>query len=659
MNKIEITGNQNPTYLIYLVLLLLASPALLCSQTVVKGKVMDAVTEEGLIGASVLVANTSNGTVTDVDGGYILNIPKNTGDTIALEISYIGYTAQAVELIIMGEELIQDILLKLDALQLQDIIVSANKRNQSSQKVPMSITNLTHVQLRRSGAQQFRDYASGISNLSFNTQGAGLYGRFDNGISIRGITGANTTAMYLDETPMPENIDPRLVDIGRVEMLKGPQGTLYGSGNMGGAVKVITNQPNVKQAEGSLALTFSGVKEGDLNYDINGVINLPLSDKIAFRAAGFYDFESGVFDRIITPDAVIMNRGSFLETDLPDQSTFTITTDGCPDCNPRNVYNIDNETNYGFHASLGFYPTEKISIVPKVILQNQSGDGYDFAEGQVGNFEQIRVSGVPEYFEDDWKHYSLTAEIELGAGKIISSTSFLDRHILEVDDDGESFNRLFEIYDGDKLLDFFAANISKDINTTQFNQEIRFQSDLGGQFEFTAGLFYLNGYEDERWLSKNTGAATYISLYIYEDMEFAEYIEEELPHFYDFGGIYKSGELAFFGEAYYAITDKLKATLGLRFFNATKSLDTYETGFYVDDEYLEVKGEVGEYGINPKLNLTYQFDKNKMAYATVAKGYRLGDLNEIVPEVFCGDELAEMPGGVHPRFYGSDFFMEL
>lgn len=638
------------------VIILALCPILVWGQTIIMGKIMDETTNESLIGANIFVVNSSVGTATDVNGNFVLEIPEDLDSIVQVEISYTGYSTQTFEVENIGRKETINYSIKADAFQLKNVVVSANKRTQSSQLVPMSITTLIPRQLRRTGAKEFRDYASGIANLSFGTQGAGLWGRYDNGISIRGISGKNTTSMYLDETPFPENLDPRLIDIAQVEILKGPQGTLYGSRNMGGAVKVISNRPNVESIEGSIETTFAKVKEGDFNYGTQAVLNFPLSNKLAFRGVGFYDFETGVFDRKINREANILNLGSSsMETYLPDGTPFSIALDNCPTCNLNDQENIDAEKNYGFQATLGYFPNDKITLTPKVIIQKQIGAGYDFAEGEIGNFTQVRASGVPETYSDDWKHYSVTGEFEMENGKLVSSLSFLDRKILEVDDDGESFSRLFELYDGEENLDFFAGNISKQVNMQQFNYELRFQSSLKKKFNYTLGLFFSKQNEEESWLSNSLGAGSYFSLYYYEEPDFAEYIEDEAPNFYEFGGAYENKELAFFGEAYYSFTKKLKATIGLRYFEASSGIDSYETGFLVDTEYIEVIGRSRESDIIPKLNLTYQLDKNKMFYANVGKGYRLGDLNEIVPQIFCGDELADLPDGTHPKIFQSDY----
>ena len=248
-------------------------PLTVWGQTTITGKVTDASSGETLIGASILIQGTIKGTTTDIDGTYSLTINEDA----ILEISYTGYTPQIINVSNTGGDVSQDVVLTADEFLLQDIVVTANKKAQSLQDVPASISALTPLELKRSGAREFRDYASSVPNLSFGSkggQGALSDGRTSNLISIRGIAGQNTTAIYLDETPLPANISPRLVDVARVEVLRGPQGTLYGSSSMGGAVRTITNQPNVDRSEGSASVSIASVEEGDVDYDVQGTITV-------------------------------------------------------------------------------------------------------------------------------------------------------------------------------------------------------------------------------------------------------------------------------------------------------------------------------------------------------------------------------------------------
>ncbi len=209
-----------------LLLVYILLPLSVFCQTTVSGVVTDANTGETLIGANVIIQGTNTGTATDFDGSYSLTIDNDA----VLLISYTGYSDQTISVSNSGGQITQNIEMATDALQLDNVVVTAFKKAESVQDVPASISVLSPVELRRSGAREFKDYASSIPNLSFGTkggQGALSDGRTSNQIAIRGIAGANTTALYLDETPLPANISPRLTDIARIEVLRGPQGTLW------------------------------------------------------------------------------------------------------------------------------------------------------------------------------------------------------------------------------------------------------------------------------------------------------------------------------------------------------------------------------------------------------------------------------------------------
>lgn len=625
----------------------------LSAQTTLKGIIMDE-KEEPLIGATIAIQATGLGTITDFDGTFQLESEQPLPWT--LEVSYIGYTAQKI----VVESVAANLAVQLveDSYQLEEIVVSANKRLQSSQQVPMSITAISPLVLRRSGHQQFTDFASGIPNLGFSPSGSGNSGRANYGVSIRGIEGTGTTAFYLDETPLPEDISIRMLDVARIEVLKGPQGTLYGARNMGGAVKVVTNQPNTENVEGDLTISLANVKEGDLDYSARGNLNIPINNQLALRLAGYYDFESGVYDRVIDPTANVLNIQPNVLSSLSDGTPYSIPTLSCPECELRDRENIDDERNFGFHASLGYFPTENLSIIPKVIIQRQSGDGYDFSEGNPDNFIQIRGAGLPESFTDDWEFYGLTGKLQLEKGTIISATSYLNRSVVEREDASEWNSAVLLGYSPNDPTanDFWASQMAVDRGINQFTQELRYQSNLDGRFNFTAGLFYTNEERTAFWLDDNTGINEYLAINVFEDEVSLPIIADRNFPFYRFNGTYGNQEFALFGEAYFQLLPQLKATLGLRYFDAQNSIDNLEDGYFTGDPNI-INGEQPETGLNPKLSLTYQLNTDQLLYGIVARGFRLGGVNDVVSLLFCGEELPQDASGnpTFPRFFDSDF----
>jgi outer membrane receptor protein involved in Fe transport len=187
--------------------------------------------------------------------------------------------------------------------RLEEVVVTATKRSQSVQDVPVSITALSARDLDAMGANRFFDYATDIPNLSFGigASDGNLAGR---GIALRGIQGSNTTGFYIDETPVLETLDPHIVDIARIEVLRGPQGTLYGAESMGGTVRIITEQPDVsgRGVTGQVHVGGSWTEHGGFNNLEEGVVNIPLvTDTLAVRMSVFHQFDDGFFNKDIGP----------------------------------------------------------------------------------------------------------------------------------------------------------------------------------------------------------------------------------------------------------------------------------------------------------------------------------------------------------------------
>src|ERR1700678_583763 len=184
---------------------------------------------------------------------------------------------------------------------LEEIVVTATRREESIQSIPMSITAITVATLESRAATQFFDYASAIPNLSFGYSGGDQSAGFASSrqVAIRGIAGDGTTGFYIDDTPLPASIDPQAVDVAQIEVLRGPQGTLYGALSMGGTLRVMTEQPDPQHLEilahGSVSATDHAAKA---NYQTDGSLNLPLvDDTLAIRFSGEVEELRPVFKR--------------------------------------------------------------------------------------------------------------------------------------------------------------------------------------------------------------------------------------------------------------------------------------------------------------------------------------------------------------------------
>ena len=184
---------------------------------------------------------------------------------------------------------------------IEEVLVTATKRTESLQTVGPSLTALSGNDLQARGAADFEDYAVAIPNLAFGATDDGILA--NRTISVRGIEGLITTSFYIDDVPLAESVDPLVLDVERIEVLRGPQGTLYGARGLGGTIRVITKRPEFDGTSGRLNLATSRTKHGDLNYGFDGAFNVPLADNVAIRLLGYYRREAGILDLVVGPAA--------------------------------------------------------------------------------------------------------------------------------------------------------------------------------------------------------------------------------------------------------------------------------------------------------------------------------------------------------------------
>src|SRR4051794_18853661 len=185
---------------------------------------------------------------------------------------------------------------------LEEVTVTAQKRTESVQNVPLSITTFSSRELEQKSITDFFDYGTKVPNLAFANTGDGV--GTSRTISIRGISGDNTTGFYIDDTPLPDSVDPRVLDIDHIEVLRGPQGTLYGARSMGGTVRVITKTPDLARFSADLHGAAGKTWNTDRpNYTGDAVVNIPIiEDRMALRVSGFYDYEAGYLKRSYCTD---------------------------------------------------------------------------------------------------------------------------------------------------------------------------------------------------------------------------------------------------------------------------------------------------------------------------------------------------------------------
>lgn len=460
---------------------------------------------------------------------------------------------------------------------LEEVIVTADKRAQNIQDVPMSITAISAGDLEQRGVTNFQDYATQVPNLSFSVTGVSPGRQL--GMVIRGIAGGS--GFYLDEVALPGGIDPRIVDAERIEVLRGPQGTLYGASAMSGTVRLVTKQPNPDAFSASLHAIGSLTREGGPNGAIDGGVNIPLvADKLAIKILAYYDYESGIYDRVASKDPVV----------------------GAPVAFPRHE-NVDSQFRNGgqIGATLKLLDGD-LAITPRFMFGNAASHGQSIGDLEPGNFRQERMFDFNSGGHDAWRLYTLTATYAVSLGEIVSATSQFKRK----SDEHEDFSELL-VSEG--VPDLLGVGLTKAVPLTStsrseiFSQEVRFVSRLSAPVQFTVGAYY----------------RTSESSSDYPEVMFAGF------NLFSAGIAGTTKERALFGETTWDVTSALSVTAGLRYFENESTNSGFEDGDFTGRS--SFTGKAREVGLNPKYIVQYRLSPDAQVYATAARGFRTGGGN--------------------------------
>jgi len=475
---------------------------------------------------------------------------------------------------------------------LEEVVVTATKRETSLQDTAMSISAIGGETIDKRNLVGMEDYLPSIPGVSMQDRGAG-----QNNITIRGISAGNekvespATGIYFGETPvtglnLPINGggsgsgDIKMVDIERVEVLRGPQGTLYGAGSMGGTVRVIPNAPNLEQVEGKVSARFSqtGEQGGD-NTMVQGVINVPvIDDQLAIRAV-VYEFDNeGFIDNVAgsQPTAPVASAVNLGATAVDRKSGG------------------DNYT--GFRLSTLWQPVDELSITLSYLNQEIEQEGSrEVNLGLSGDFQQARLAvgenALPEGQFNETDIINLVLTYDLGWGELFSSTSKID-------------------YEGSSRFDLgnfsFSGEPFSSLNSGRTEltiEELRFVSDFEGAFQMLLGYYYedrkVDSVFDLFWFGESSSKGHII-------FESQELLEQQ----------------SLFGELSYQLTDKLKATGGFRWFDYEKSTPVSRRDGVSRTELEARKGTVDD--VNYKFNLAYSVNDSTLVYGEWAEGFRIG-----------------------------------
>jgi iron complex outermembrane receptor protein len=540
-----------------------------------------------------------------------------------------------------------------------EIVVTATRQSQSISKVPISISAYDQAKLDSQNVRRVDDVARLTPGLVL-TRSPGINGNATN-ISIRGITssiGAATTGVYIDDTPIMSrtlgntatNAYPLIFDLERVEVLRGPQGTLFGASSEGGAVRFITPKPNLDHASGYARAEISATDSGGMNYEAGVAGGAPIIDgKLGFRASAWYRHDGGWVDRVPQLTQGNVNRSKTDE-------------------------NINSQNSKAFKLAVGWQPIETLTITPSFYYQDINVHDSPVFYGKVrtnANSATTAIFGqlsdpskqdyntplqIPGRVHDRFKLPSLLIELELGAVKLVSDTSYFDRTLTSQGDytllEAEVYGQRqpYTILPGEHMLSTF-GNTQK-----SFSQEVRLQSNSGGKLNWVIGGFYERGRQrqtqtifgdnlDQLIGIRSGGTASVLSTYR----------SALLPGNIFFGtNIYSVDEqISGFVQADYSITDKLKVTAGVRVSNTKFNTDVLRNGPLSGGTNI-THGQQSQTPATPKFGISYQIDPSTMVYASAAKGFRPGGAQAQLSPVACAADFTALGITATPGAFNSD-----
>ena len=507
---------------------------------------------------------------------------------------------------------------------LAEIVVTAEKHDSTIQNTPISMSALSGAQLEAAGITTVEGLAREVPGLSVRSAGPGQTEYEGRGLASSA-GAAPTVGFYLDEVPLspPSQteigkvvIDPDLYDITRIELLRGPQGTLYGSGSMGGTVKIVTNQPKLGTYEATFQGNLSATQGGSGNGGGSFMLNAPFGDVLALRVVGTDTYRSGWIDRIVAnplpPDTT--TRGDVLSA--PVQSVAT---------------KVNTENLYGGRAALLFKPSDDFSVVGTYFYQRMVMGGYDQFDNPPGPDYQAHYAAfnIAEPIADTVRIFSLTATGNVGFADITSATGYWQRHEHQTQDASES------VSDAADLYPFVAVPYTEVDITRQFSQELRLASRGNAKLHWVGGLFYSDETSDDIQYSANPA--------------FADLAPDPSMNptgvVYAGDNQYRLRQYAAFLDGSYNFSDQWKFESGLRWFRYDSSLAVTAYGYLAQSltPGPAVQSEASNHGFNPRFDLSYSPTRDLTTYLSASKGFRPGGANQQVPQDLCN-------AGVTPPF---------
>lgn len=586
----------------------------------ISGVVRDA-TGGGIPGVTVTATNQSTNasetTTTGNDGGYSLDVAPGTY-TIAVSIAGFRRVTQKIDVVGGGPRRLD---FELEPALSEEITVTAMKRGQTVFNVPFSVAAPTEQVLRDRGVTDIEGVAANVGGFTVQNLGPG-----QSQVAMRGVSAGQIVrdqpgvkeqvGVYLDESVISLSLftpDLDLVDVNRVEVLRGPQGTLFGSGSLSGTVRYITNEPELSVRSGFVELGGSSVDGGSFGGNTKLVFNLPLGNDAALRVASYYSRTAGYIDAV-----------------QPDLS-------------------VKEDVNEGFRtgvrAAVKFAPSDRLSVTPRLVYQRTESDGWNRIDiynilanpftttrPPVSLGERQQFTQLEEEFTDDFLLGDLKISYDFGAIALDSITSYTHRDVLVVRDAGALTSSITggSIGLSERVFTLDAA-LNDATTANLWTQELRVS---GGQdrVRWVGGGFYshtdreygqdlpVTGFEDLTGIPTRGLRAPKDNLF-FSDLA------------------YTLDQFALFGEGTLAVSDELEVTGGLRYYRFNEDKEQIFDGLFGNDEngtsLASQPGSTDADGLAPRLIGTYRLSAVTNLNAQVSRGFRLGGINDPLNVPLC------------------------
>jgi outer membrane receptor protein involved in Fe transport len=525
---------------------------------------------------------------------------------------------------------------------LEEVRVTARKREERLQDVPESIQAISQSTIERAGLQELEDYSRFVPSMSYTAQAPGANKLIFRGVADtdRSFYSDTSAAIYLDEQPLTQPTqtpEPRLVDIERIEALSGPQGTLYGGSAQSGTLRIITNKPDVTQLQ---IITDSTIKQGsdsDLSHDFSAVVNVPLiPNELAIRLVGFSAKDGGFIDNVLGTSP----GGTFNNSDV-----------AAKDQNGEGEY-------LGGRATMRWLPSEDWTVTAGVVFQDFEGSGnQDHEPGNVGTLNNVRF--LNEKREDTWTQVGLTLEADLGFADLVSATTYFTRDVFYQLDNTVYLTYLRNIY-----VNYAATNYAfgpdpvglgwwQDQKTERFSQEFRLSKE-GPKWSWLAGVFFESFDDDWEYRSQMDDFESTNAWLDYWQPYYGAEAGASENTFYRINNHTKIEQYAAFGELTYQLDDQWSFIVGGRWFSAERDRQfrlSQPADVVLQDENPVKRTD----DFAKKASVRYRFDDQRMMYALYSEGYRNGGENivrkgAVLPREFSPDKLKNYEIGFKSRW---------